>query len=121
MTALDTAIRLAKSGLSVIPIRADATKAPACEAWKEFQTRIPSEVEIRRMFRKDCGVGIVAGEVSGNLEVLDVENEAPFAEFCELVREHDPTLIDLLPRVETPSGGHHLFYRCEEIAGNHSR
>ena len=118
MTALDTAIRLAKSGLSVIPIRADATKAPACEAWKEFQTRIPSEVEIRRMFRKDCGVGIVAGEVSGNLEVLDVENEAPFAEFCELVREHDPTLIDLLPRVETPSGGHHLFYRCEEIAGN---
>ena len=118
MKALDTALRLAKSGLSVIPIRTDGTKAPACETWKEFQIRIASEAEIQRMFRTDCGVGIVAGAVSGNLEVLDVESEARFEDFRALVTEHDPQLIDILPQVETPSGGQHLFYRCAEIAGN---
>src|SRR5262245_11310527 len=117
MTALETAVHLAQSGLSVIPILADGSKAPA-KSWKEFQTRIAMEVEIRDMFSGNVGVAIVAGEVSGNVEVLDIEAEAAFDDFCALVGDQDSNLISMLPHVETPSGGHHLFYRCTEIDGN---
>jgi hypothetical protein len=116
-SAVDTAIFLAKAGLSVIPIKPDASKAPPIP-WADFQTRIASEDEIRSMFRRDLGVAIVGGDVSGKLEILDIEKDAPFLEFCELVGEHDATLLEALPHVLTPSGGHHLFYRCDEIAGN---
>jgi P4 family phage/plasmid primase-like protien len=115
---LETALALANSGLSVIPIRTDASKRPACKAWAEFQKRIPAESEIRTLFNGVCGLAIVAGDASAQLEILDCESEAPFAEFCALATEHDPDLIGMLPHVETPSGGNHLFYRCEEIAGN---
>src|SRR5438552_13713224 len=118
LSPLDTALRLAASGLSVIPIRCDGSKKPACWAWAEYQTRIPTGTEIGELFRGRCGLGIVAGDESGGLEVLDIESDAPFPEFCELVREHDPALLDALPHVGTPSGGHHLFYRCDEIDTN---
>ena len=115
---LETALTLAASGLSVIPIKPDGSKSPALAAWAEFQTRIATHEEIRDMFRPGIGVAIVGGEASANLEVLDIEADAPFEEFCELIREHDAQLLNGLPHVETPSGGHHLFYRCDEIAGN---
>jgi hypothetical protein len=117
-SSLDTALALAASGLSVIPIKRDGTKAPALAAWAEFQTRIASPDEIRSMFSAGLGVAIVCGEASGNLEVLDIEAEAPFDEFCDVVRNHDDALIDALTHICTPSGGHHLFYRCDEISGN---
>ena len=117
LNPLETALVLAKSGLSVILIRADESKASAI-AWKGYQERIPTEAEIRIMFRDGCGLAIVGGKASGNLEILDIEKNARFAEFCELVNEHAPELLDILPHVETPSGGHHLFYRCDQIEGN---
>jgi putative DNA primase/helicase len=117
MTTLDIALALAASGLSVIPIRPDGSKAPPIP-WAEFQTRIPTPEEIRAMFREGLGVAIVAGEGSKNLEVLDIEAGAPFDEFCALIKEHDARLFDQLVHVATPSGGNHLFYRCSEIAGN---
>ena len=120
-TALDplqTALVLAEAGLSVIPIRPDKSKAPSIGAWKEYQSRIPSEAEIRNMFCGGCGLAIVGGKASGNLEIIDVEKNANFPEFCDLINEHAPGLLDTLIHVETPSGGHHLFYRCDEIEGN---
>jgi len=118
MDALEVALTLAKAGLSVIPIRADGLKRPARSSWAEFQTRRPTDQEIRSMFQPGLGVAIVAGEASGNLEVLDIESGAPFAEYLELVRAHDDQILDRLPHVETPSGGHHLFFRCDEVSGN---
>lgn len=114
---LETAHALAASGLSVIPIKPDGSKSPAV-AWGKFQSKIATPDEIELMFQRGVGVAIVAGEASGNLEVLDIEKGAPFDEFCELVKEHDPSLLDTLVHVATPSGGSHLFYRCGEIGGN---
>jgi len=118
LTPVDTALALAAAGLSVIPIKPDGTKSPAVGSWSEFQNRIAKPEEIRSMFRPGMGVAIVAGKASGNVEILDIESNAPFSEFQDLIREHAPELLDKLPHVETPSGGHHLFYRCDEIAGN---
>jgi hypothetical protein len=117
-TPLDTALALAKVGLSVIPIRPDGSKSPALDSWKEFQTRIPSRDEIRSMFSPGLGVAILGGEVSGNLEILDIESIAPFSEFQTLVSELAPELLERLPHVETPSGGHHFYYRSDQIARN---
>src|SRR5215467_11859947 len=118
MSALDVALTLANAGFSVIPIRADGSKRPARSSWAEFQTRRATEQEIRSMFQAGLGIAIVAGGASGNLEVLDIESGAPFAEYCELVRSHDDQLLGQLPHVETPSGGHHLFFRCDDVSGN---
>ncbi len=106
-----------EAGLSVVPIRPDGSKSATVE-WKPFQTRIASPEEVRSMFRDGVGIGIIAGPVSGNLEVLDIEAAAAFQEFCELIREHDARLLDELVHVATPSGGHHLLYRCDEISGS---
>lgn len=121
-TPLDVALKLAAAGVSVIPIRPDGTKAPDCSnsngVWKQFQSTIATEAEIRAMFRPGVGIGIIAGAVSGNLEILDIEGRAPFAEIVQLIEEHAPGLIARLPRVSTPSGGAHVFYRCATIEGN---
>lgn len=107
-----------KAGLSIIPIR-PGSKAPAIE-WKEYQSRLPNESEIRGWFRgfPGCGIGVIAGEVSANLEIIDIESIAPIEEFFDWVTEAAPDLLDRLPLVETPSGGRHIYYRCEVIEHN---
>jgi putative DNA primase/helicase len=118
MLVRDMARAFTEAGLSVIPIKPDGTKAPALETWAEFQTRIATPEEVRVMFRDGLGIAIVGGDASGSLEILDIEAGAPFDEFCDLIKENDTALLDQLVHVATPSGGNHLFYRCDEIAGN---
>jgi hypothetical protein len=118
MTTLDIALAYAKAGLSVIPIRSDGTKAAACQ-WKRFQNHIPTTTEIRQMFRNGCGIAAVTGRVSGFLEVLDFETEAPFHAWFSLIEAHALRTAAGLVIVQTPSGGHHVVYRCSDgIQGN---
>jgi energy-coupling factor transporter ATP-binding protein EcfA2 len=67
-------------------------------------------------------LGIVGGKVSGKdgagLEILDIESIAPIQEFYDLVEEAARGLLGRLPQTKTPSGGRHVFYRCETIEGN---
>lgn len=114
MTPLDAALYLVKVGFSVIPILADGSKAPAC-SWKEFQERIATEEEIHFLFRGHVGIAIIGGKVSSNLEIIDIEAEAPMADLVNLIDEHLPGLLQTLPQVNTPTGGRHIFYRCSEI------
>ncbi len=130
----------AAAGLSVVPIRPDGSKAPTIE-WTEFQTRILTAEEIDRVFRPGLGIAIVGGEISGNLEFLDLdvpkdELSNPIHLLNELGERNpepstciyeawldclDPEMIDLvgtLPIVRTPGGGVHLYYRCVKIQGN---
>lgn len=121
MTSLFSGVqRLRDSGLSVIPIKADGSKKADLPTWSEYQQRPATEAELRRWFRNGvrCGVGIIAGPVSGNLEILDFDAPELISEWCALVEEAAPGLLDQLPQVETPTGGRHIFYRCAEIAGN---
>lgn len=105
------------AGSSVVPISTDGSKTPAIK-WKEFQSRIASDDEVRRWWRYPSGIGIICGAISGNLEVID--NDAPelWTEYCELIESHDPELYKRLVVIETPSGGKHTYYRCEQIGPN---
>ena len=111
-----------RAGLSVIPIRTDATKAPACREWKTFQQRIATPAEIDRLFAGSVGVAIVGGTVSADLEIIDVDDPDLVTPFVETVEAHQPGLIDRLTRIRTPrvGGGCHFYYRCGqvEIPGN---
>ncbi len=105
--------RLVKSGLSVIPIRADGSKAPAIK-WKAFQTRFATPEELHKWFRKSKGLAAVAGKVSGNLEILDFDGQTLFDPWRKLVQEQvGPDFVERLPILMTPSG-FHIYYRCQD-------
>ena len=104
------------AGLSVIPIRADGTKKPLGR-WKNRQKKAPTDEELRRDFGglQSVGIAIVAGKVSGNLEILDFDDPDALTAWRKLV----PTsLLKKLPQVRTPKGGRHVYYRCSVIEGN---
>ena len=121
------------AGLSVIPIGSLQTKAPATDllprhettgtaTWLPFQRRLPTGDELERWFAGSAdtpGLAIVAGLVSGNLTIMDFDTkysgQRVFEDFCALVEEVAPGLLGRLPRVKTPSGGWHLYFRSSRV------
>ena len=117
MIESETAMRYLRSGLAVLPAN-KAQKRPCLPQWSEFQTRLPTEEEVRRWFAEpreaQC---LVCGKVSGNLEVIDFDNHG------ELYSKwKDAIPVDLLARLvieQTQSGGYHVAYRCQDaVCGN---
>jgi hypothetical protein len=98
---LDTALRLASMGISVIPIKARDKKPVG--AWKEFQTRRATEDEIRVWFanKPTLNIGIVTGAIS-RVVVIDADSE----EMATRVGQLYPS-----PMRSKTSQGRHFFYR----------
>lgn len=126
MTPAETARAAVANGISVVPPRDNGTKRPI-GTWKEYQQRLPTTDELDRWYTNpNTGIGLVCGQVSGNLEMLEFEGRAVrdglYAEFVELA--HAAGLGDLWQRIEdgyferTPSGGYHFLYRADHIEGN---
>jgi len=121
---LPAALKYAAFGLSVIPVfPADHSARPKqpCSPWKTFQDRIAKPEEIRGFFHNKTqrAVAVIAGYVSGNLELIDFDKPELFPPFMGTLRENDPLLADRLIMQETPSGGFHLLYRCTDpVPGN---
>lgn len=117
--AADIAVSYQQSGLSVIPVRADGSKAPSVN-WKQFQDEIAPPDQIKSWFDNgaDAGIGIVCGHVSGDLEVIDIDDPDVIDEFWSRINEESATLQRCLPTIRTPSGGLHIYYRCDCIDGN---
>jgi putative DNA primase/helicase len=117
---LAAALAYQASGLSVIPIRRDGSKAPACRAWEPYQQEPADEAQVRTWFAVENppGVAIIGGEVSGALECLDFDAEAGtiFPAWCELVEAEAHGLIARLSVVQTPKGGYHVRFRCPDMA-----
>ncbi|HKZ02289.1 MAG TPA: AAA family ATPase, partial [Pyrinomonadaceae bacterium] len=102
------------SGLSMVATKSKAAAVP----WTDLQKRPPTDEEIVEWDRLYPGWAIICGAVSCNLEVLDLETDAPIKEFARRVNQRDPDLLPRLPRTETPTGGRHILYRCAVIEGN---
>jgi hypothetical protein len=111
------------AGLCVIPISQDGSKRPGVP-WKRFQDQRPTDNQLRRWFAsaRTTGLAVVCGKVSGNLEVLDIEDEESWAAYEELIE--DAGLGLLWERVaagyleQAPNGGYHVLYRSETVGGN---
>jgi putative DNA primase/helicase len=127
-----------KAGFSFLPIRADGTKSPAFELlprvwcpeefrrkaqWRCFKERRPTREEIKRWYvtdypEREYGMAVLGGAVSGNLEIIDLDNWGVVAPWMKLVEEKAPGLLKRLVRVKTPRPGMHVYYRCATIGGN---
>lgn len=125
---LDAALDLHDHGCSVVPVRADGTKAPLGN-WRDYQQERANRDAVRSWFGGGRpGVGIITGAVSGNLEMLELEGRAVAEGVLEQLGDilDASGLGDLWQRITTgwteqsPSGGVHFHYRVADapVAGN---
>lgn len=132
---LQEARRLVQAGISLVPISPGGKKLPAAKllpldaadpkgekhVWKPFQARLPTEEELLAWFGngRRLGIGVISGEVSGNLEQLDFDDAARLEAFETLVEAEAPGLIGRLVKIHTPRPGGRLCYRIKEtVEGN---
>jgi hypothetical protein len=131
---LATALEAHDLGLCVIPARTDGTKAPRGNRedeykWERWQTERPDLDQIHRWFDNGhAGIGIVCGDISGNLEMLELEGIAAVEGVGRAVTKAatEAGIGHLIERLRdgyfehTPSGGIHWLYRVagEPVPGN---
>lgn len=109
----NAALNYLAKGLSVIPFDEKKPLIP----WKQYQYELPTEVDTEEHFSNEAvtQLAIVLGSVSGDLEVLQIDDptDTIVSEFLKEVRTTYPQLHDTLCMVRTPKGGYHVYYRCE--------
>jgi putative DNA primase/helicase len=112
VTTLETALSYLEAGWSLVPVLADGSKSPSVK-WKQYQATPPSEAQLASWYKTgNLGIALIHGEVSGRSEVLDFDSYEAWESFTALVREHGAgELLDRFPRVITPSGGRHVYWR----------
>lgn len=105
---LQAALDYADCGFSVIPLAPKGKQPASGFGWREFQKRRASEVEIRAWWADtpDANIGIICGQVSGGLVVLDVD---PRNGGLDSIRGR-PT--PMTPVVRTGGGGLHYYYKA---------
>ncbi len=120
-TILDAARDAYAAGLCIVPPREDGSKRPV-GSWAPYQTHRPDKATLRGWWGPSAGLGVIAGAVSGGLEVLEFDDSETYRAYLDVARASG--IGDLVDRLEqgyvedTPSGGVHWLYRCAEIDGN---
>ncbi len=110
-TLLDAALGYAARGWSVIPIRhkpGTNGKQPAAP-WKAYQTRPPTESELRSWFgdgQAVDGLAVILGDASGGLVCRDFDTPESYEQWAA----GHPDLAESLPTVET-ARGRHVYFR----------
>lgn len=121
------ALDYCSQGFPPLPVKSN--KRPDLDSWGQFQSVKPSENQIKNWFNGSkpdtTGLAIIAGKVSGCLEVLDIDCKYDLTgslmeDFCALVKEHLPELFPKLVIAKTVNRGFHILLRVpvESIQGN---
>ena len=125
---LQAALDFLDAGISVVPASADGSKAPI-GSWKQYQVNQPSREQVIDWFSGNAqGLGVICGQVSGNLEMLELEGRAVANGVLDQAKElaYNSGLKDIWELISfgyveaTPSGGIHWLYRIadEIVPGN---
>ncbi|MET8297427.1 phage/plasmid primase, P4 family [Streptomyces sp. NPDC005180] len=118
---LTAALALHAAGCSVVAVRTDGSKRPT-GGWKEGQTERASEARVRALFSAGHpGIGVICGQISGGLEMLELEGRAVEEGILDQLVEilANSGMAELWQRIATgwlersPSGGLHFHYRVE--------
>jgi len=110
----ETARNCLKRGWSVVPQLA-GQKKPAIR-WKPYQSRLPSQQELRQWFVKqwpEAGIAVVLGPIS-DLFVIDVDGEGAHQALVERLGR-----VPKAPKVRSGSGKpyrYHLFFKHPDLA-----
>lgn len=117
MTLLETALTYHRAGLVVLPNDPVAKYPSGLRGWQQVT---PTEKDIKKWFGGDGEHAIGVRDIEG----LDFDNKGnPGADtllrdWQDLCNQLAPGLARRLLLERTPSGGYHLVWRCETIAGN---
>lgn len=100
-------------GLKFMPVRAN--KMPIVKGWQV-------STDVHDLSKCDA-VGLVCGSLSGNLEVIDVDQKYSLDgelmnKYKSAIHAIDNTLLNKLTVQKTRGGGFHMLYRCSTISGN---
>lgn len=105
-TYLQAALQIQKSGLIPIPLRG---KIPQIKEWDELRSVTPEQLMAWEMLFEN--VGVVCGEGSENLVVVDFDKLIGYDLFCERF----PSLTDTFT-VATGSGvGRHVYFKADKL------
>lgn len=129
LSILETAEELFDCGFQVLPVKKDGTKRPAVGTdWPNYET---SAADIEKWYggkRPRVGMGIITGEPSGDVELLEIEGahieKLPQIEELAVERGVDHLLEQVRHGFSerSPSGGVHILYRLdldgEQMPGN---
>lgn len=119
MSMLEHALAWWQLGYTPLPAAPDGTKRPAGR-WKQWQTSRPTEQQLDELFAADHdGLGVLCGNTSGGLEMLELEARTVQAGLFEQLTAAfaDHQLADLWATITagyleaTPTGGIHAYYR----------
>lgn len=108
------ALALLGIGISVIPVKRDGSKLPLLK-WKEFQSRLMTEQEVKKYFT-DCG-GVIA--ITGGISKLicidfDLDKELPTDNYWGRFMEGLPKELKRKMFInKTRSGGYHIWLRTD--------
>jgi len=124
---------LLSEGFSIIPVRDrpdenNPERFPAKSpytGWKEFQSKVVTKdrlwFEMDTQY-KTTAVAIICGNISGHLEVIDLDTKYYPGIDGLIFQDLKLTYPDIAARLrvhKTPSGGYHLLYRVDgEVSGN---
>lgn len=104
-------------GFSIIPLK-EKSKKPNISHWKKYQDERPTKDEIQKWIDKDLfkNIGIICGKVSGNLVVLDLDDE-------HIVSDAELNLNEIMTKgfwvVKTGGKGRYQIYcKHEENPGD---
>lgn len=100
-------------GLHFIPV--NEKKIPTVKNWQTD----PKKHDLSNCY----GVGLVCGQLSGNLEVIDIDLKYDitgniYDRYKALIHDANPDLLKKITVQKTKNGGYHFIYRCSLIAGN---
>lgn len=128
---LAEAVAWYNAGYMPVPVRADGSKAPGVNTWRDWQdTRPPLGTVVDLFTRTDTdGIGLLCGATSGQLEMLELEGRAVEEGYLDRLATAfaDHGLEALWERVETgyaeqtPSGGLHWYYRVDGPAARNTK
>ena len=111
--------RLRQQGFGVVPVHRDGSKRVALTSWTKYQDELCNDRDLENWFADEepFAIGIICGDVSGNLEILDFDDETLIDPFEETLQSDSSALFQKLIRVETGSGKRHYIYRCSSSPG----
>lgn len=124
---LQRALEFYIRGIVPLPVNRYRQKAPAVSTWTQYQKQMPSKEQVLEWFAKADGLGVLCGQVSGNLLMVELEGRAATLQTIDLLthRAKENNILDLFERLNngylerSPSGGLHWLLRSTApVPGN---
>lgn len=108
---IDAALRLSSNGTPIFPVKAD--KSPHIKSWQNKASA--DQTKVKKWWRRwpEANIAMPTGHQSG-LVAVDVDVKNGVDGFESLSSIESMFGIQGTRRIETPTGGVHLIYRCNQ-------